>query len=85
MLIVQQAYQPMVMKPGSSPGYTQQPQQHRPQQQQPMTQVPQSATMSPQAGQVVMPQYVGVQQPLYVVQQPNRSHYGQQQVGNKVK
>lgn len=79
--IVQQAYQPMVMKPGSNPGYTQQPQQHR-QQQQPM---PQTATMSPQGGQVVVPQYVGgVQQPLYVVQQPNRSHYGQQQVGNDV-
>ncbi|XP_031573979.1 cAMP-regulated phosphoprotein 21-like [Actinia tenebrosa] len=76
MFIVQSPYQPMVMKSGNNPGYAQQPQQHR-QQQQPM---PQGATMSPQGGQVVVPQYVGGVQPsMYMVQQPNRSHYGQQQ------
>lgn len=74
-VIVHPSYQPMVMKPGSNPGYTQQAQQHRPQQQS-TAQVGQSPTLSP--GQMVLP-YMGMQQhPMFVVQQPGRSHYGQQ-------
>lgn len=74
-IIVQPSYQQMVMKPGSSPGYTQQPQQHRPPQQS-SPQVAQSSPVGP--GQMVMPAYMGMQQPMYVVQQPGR--FAQQQV-----
>ena len=88
-LVMQPSYQQVMIKPGSTPGYTQpssvraavqgaqQPsavtQQQPPQQQQ---QQQQSAVNS---GQIVMPQYVGMPQHMYVVPANGRSPYAQQQ------
>ena len=87
-LVMQPSYQQVMVKPGSTPGYTppssvrapvqgaQQPTaiaQQQPQQQQ---QQQQSAVNS---GQIVMPQYVGVPQPMYVMPANGRPPYAQQQ------
>ena len=86
-LVMQPSYQQVMVKPGSTAGYTppssvrasvqgaQQPtaiaqqQQQQQQQQQPAV----------NSGQIVMPQYVGVPQPMYVMPTNGRPPYAQQQ------
>lgn len=89
-VLMQPAYQQVMVKPGSSPGYAQpsvprtavqtaqqtsavvQPQQPQQQSQQQQQQ---------NSGQIVMPQYVGLPQPVYVVPSATRPPFVQQQAG----
>lgn len=85
-LVMQPTYQQVMVKPGSTPGYAQpstaraavqgaqQTSAIAQQQQQPQQQQQQQ-----NSGQIVMPQYVGMPQPMYVVPSAARPPYAQQQ------
>lgn len=87
---MQPAYQQVMVKPGSTPGYTQpstarapiqgaqQPSALAQQQQQPQQQQQQAQT-AVNSGQIVMPQYVGMPQPVYVLPSSGRPPFAQQQ------
>ena len=87
-VVMQPAYQQVMVKSGPSAGFTQpstarsaavqsaQPTSAVAQPQQPQQQSQQQQQGS---GQIVMPQYVGLQQPVYVMPSANRAPYTQQQ------
>ena len=79
-LVMQPAYQQVVLKPGSASSYTQQaaaqPQVQGPQQ--PAGLGPQQQQQSA-SGQVVMPQYFGLPQQVYMMPPSGRPPYAQQQ------
>ncbi|RMX47577.1 hypothetical protein pdam_00019000 [Pocillopora damicornis] len=90
-LVMQPAYQQVMMKPSSSSGYTQPSTVRTPvqaaqqpsaiaqqQQQQSQQQQAQSAVNS---GQLVMPQYVNMPPPVYVLPSSGRPPFAQQQAG----
>ena len=86
-LIVQPAYQQTMVKPGHGASYMPQQQQQQQQQQQPQQPSPSQQQQGPSGqqqtsppGQMVIPQqYVGMQQPLYIMSQPGRTQFAPQQ------
>ena len=84
-LVMQPTYQQVMVKTGSTPGYTQ-PSTARTtvqgaHQTSAITQQQQQSQQQQQqnSGQIVMPQYVGMPQPIYVMPSTARPPYAQQQ------
>lgn len=90
-LVMQPAYQQVMMKPSSSSGYTQpstvrtpvqaaqQPSAIAQQQQQQQQSQQQQAQSAVNSGQLVMPQYVNMPPPVYVLPSSGRPPFAQQQ------
>lgn len=86
-VVMQPTYQQVMVKSGSSPGYPQSSTARSGVQSAQQTsavaqpQQPQQQSQQQSSGQIVMPQYVGLPQPVYVMPSANRAPYTQQQGG----
>ena len=84
-VVMQPTYQQVMVKSGSSPGYPQSSTARSAVQSAQQTsavaqpQQPQQQSQQQSSGQIVMPQYVGLPQPVYVMPSANRAPYTQQQ------
>lgn len=91
-VVMQPAYQQVMVKSGPSAGFTQastarsaaiQSAQQTSAVAQPQQPQQQSQQQQQGSGQIVIPQYIGLQQPVYVMPSSNRAPYTQQQAGGE--
>lgn len=91
-VVMQPAYQQVMVKSGPSAGFTQastarsaaiQGAQQTSAVAQPQQPQQQSQQQQQGSGQIVIPQYIGLQQPVYVMPSSNRAPYTQQQAGGE--